>query len=147
MSSLAWAFQTDSELLPMFNYYLGKLHQTGVIDRLTPNSIGDHKTDIDASNVQDINGLDYEDLAFPFLALLIGLCVAFMQLGIETAIICKKKCSEDEELSRVDNSTSEEAKEIIEDINNLLLENHCDLGGIQFLTKIRMLSTLPDGHP
>ena len=48
--------------------------------------------------VQDSNGLGYEHVAFPFLALLFGLCVAFMQLGTETAITCKKGHSGNEEI-------------------------------------------------
>ena len=143
---MAWAFQRESELLPIFKYYLDKMKQTGVINRLRQKFIG-NIGDTGTSKIQDLQGLGYDSVVLPFLTLLIGLCVAFMQLGIETVIICKKKCSEDVELSKVKDFTSEEAKEIIKDINNLLLENHCDLGGIQFLTKIRMLSTLPDGHP
>ena len=97
--------------------------------------------------MQDINGLGYENVAFPFLALLSGIWVALLQLGIETAILCKKKCSDDEEKSNENESTSEEANDIIDDINNLLLENHCELGGIKFLSKMRSLFTLQDACP
>ena len=143
---MAWAFQRESELLPIFKYYLDKMKQTGVIIRLRQKFIG-NIGDTGTSKIQDLQGLGYDSVVLPFLTLLIGLCVAFIQLGIETAIICKKKCSEDVELSKVKDFTSEEAKEIIEDINNLLLENNCDLGGIKFLSKIRMLSNLPDARP
>ena len=144
---MAWAFQKESELLPIFNNYLDKMQQTGVIDRLRQHFIGDRNGDTGASKIQNLQGLGYDSVVLPFLTLLIGLCVAFMQLGIETAIICKKKCSEDEKLSREDNSTSEKAKEIIEDINHLIVENHRKLGGIKFLSKMRVQLTLPDACP
>ena len=125
------------------------MKQTGVIDRLRQKFLGVRDIDTDTSrrHVQDINGLGYENVVFPFLALLTGLCVALLQLGIETMIICKKNCSDDEEQSNEDESTSEEAKDIIYDINNLLLENHSKLGSIKFLSKMRRLSTLPDACP
>ena len=50
-----------------------------------------HNGDTGASKIQDLEGLGYESVVLPFLALLTGLCVAFMQLGIETVIICKTK--------------------------------------------------------
>ena len=67
------------------------MQQSGVIDRLQQKFVGDSNGETDAVEMQDINGLGYEKVAFPFLALLTGLCVAFMQLGFETAITCKKK--------------------------------------------------------
>ena len=143
---MAWAFQRESELLPIFKYYLDKMKQTGVIIRLRQKFIG-NIGDTGTSKIQDLQGLGYDSVVLPFLTLLIGLCVAFIQLGIETAIICKKKCSEDEKLSREDNSTSEKAKEIIEDINHLIVENHRKLGGIKFLSKMRVQLTLPDACP
>ena len=64
------------------------MQQTGVIDRLQQKFVGDSNREADALEiqVQDINGLGYEKVAFPFLALLTGLCVAFIQFGFETAI-------------------------------------------------------------
>ena len=143
---MAWAFQKESELLPIFNNYLDKMQQTGVIDRLRQHFIGDRNGDTGASKIQNLQGLGYDSVVLPFLALLTGLCVAFMQLGIETVIICKKKCLADQEHSNEDDSTSEEAKEIIDDIYDLLLENHCKLEYIKFLSKMRMLYNNPDTH-
>ena len=142
----AWAFQRESELLPMFNYHLDKMQQTGVIDRLHHKFVEDSTEDEYASKeqVQEMTGVGHESVAFPFSILLAGLCVAFMQLGIEVATICKKKCSNDEEESTDDGSISEDSKEIIDDIYNLLLENHGKLGGLKFLSKMRELSSLPD---
>ena len=39
---------------------------------------------------------------------------------------------------------SQKAEEIIDDIHVLLKANHGELGGIKFLTKMRMLSSLQD---
>ena len=111
---MAWAFQKESELLPIFNYHLEKLQQTGVMERLRQKMMQYPVGNTDASNiqVQDSNGLGYEHVAFPFLALLFGLCLAFMQLGAETAITCKKQHSANEEIE----STAEKAKYIMNEI-------------------------------
>ena len=143
---MAWAFQKDSQLLPIFNYHIQKMHQNGLVDRMKHKFIGDHNRDTDVSKIHNIDGLGYDNVAIPFLALLTGLCAAFMQLVIEAAILCKKKCYDNELESREDNSASEEAKEIIDGIYDLLLENHCKLGSIKFLYKMRMLSTHPDAR-
>ena len=143
---MAWAFQRESELVPIFKYYLAKMQQTGVIDRLRQKCMHNHNGDTGASKIQDLEGLGYESVVLPFLALLTGLCVAFMQLGIETVIICKKKYLADQEHSNEDFATSGEAKDIIDDIYDLLLENHCKLEDIKFLSKMRMLSTNPDAR-
>ena len=107
---MAWAFQKESELLPIFNNYLDKMQQTGVIDRLRQHFIGDRNGDTGASKIQNLQGLGYDSVVLPFLTLLIGLCVAFMQLGTETAITRKKGRSGNEEIE----STSDKAK----DVNN-----------------------------
>ena len=91
---LAWAFQRDSELAPLFNYHLDKMQQTGVIDRLHHKFVGDSnngETEAEDIEVQDFGGLGYEKVTFPFLALLSGLFVACLLLGLETAGACKKK--------------------------------------------------------
>lgn len=145
---MAWAFQKESELLQIFNYYLDKLQQSGVIDRLRKKFIGDSSQNTDASKMQNIIELSLEDVSFPFVALLTGLCVAFMQLAMETMLICKNKCTHEEEKSHQDDEiTSEEAKKIIEDIHDLLSENHLKLGGKKFLSQVKIMSTLPDYHP
>ena len=97
---MAWAFQRDSELLQIFNYYLDKMQQTGVIDRLRQEFIGGHNRDTDVSviQMQNINSLGYENVVVLFLALLTGLCVALFQLGIETATFCKKTDNEEQSI-------------------------------------------------
>ena len=141
---MSWAFQRESELLPIFNYWISKMHQTGVIDRQQQKSIGGLKWATDTSISKDNNGLDYKNVAFPFIALLTGLFVAFIQLGIEASIMCKRKCSNDEEQAREDeDSSSEEAKDAIEEIYDLLLKNHCKVKKLKFLSKMRVLSGKP----
>ena len=119
------------------------MQQNGVINILRQRFIGDLNRDASASKIEDLQGLGYDRVVLPFLALLIGVCAALLQLVIEILTICKMKCSNDEEQSKEDNSTSEEAKEMIYDINNLLLDHHHELGGMKFLSKIRTLA-LPD---
>lgn len=80
---MAWAFQKESELLPVFNYYLHQMQERGIMDKLRREIVRKHKN-AGETQVPDVIVLGYEDLAFPFLALLTGICVAFIQLGIET---------------------------------------------------------------
>lgn len=100
--SLAWGFQKRSELLPVFNYYLHKMQQTGLVDRMLHKFIGNSKMNTDATTIPDINVLGYQNVAFPFLALLTGLLVAPMLLGIEIVIIRHKTCANDEEQANGD---------------------------------------------
>ena len=124
MLPLAWAFQKESDILQIFNYYLDKLQRTGIINRLRQ-----------------------KDLTLPFLALITGICVALAQLVVETAIICKKKPSDIEKFQNQNESTtSKKAKEIIDDIYDLLLENHDTQESINFLSKVRMMASLPNDH-
>ena len=57
------------------------------MDKLRREIVRKHKN-AGETQVPDVIVLGYDDLAFPFLALLTGICVAFIQLGIETV----KKC-------------------------------------------------------
>ena len=84
---MAWAFQKDSELLPVFNYYLHQMQETGVLDKLRREIVGRLKN-VDETKVLDVIVLGYEDLAIPFLILVTGTGVAFIQLGMEAV----KKC-------------------------------------------------------
>ena len=136
----AWAFQKESELLPIFNYGLQKMQQTGVMDRLRLKYLGDHSSHTGTAMTQDSIGLGYENVAFPFMALLGGLCLAFIQIGIEITFMCMKKCSFDEEQSEEDGSPSEEANDAIDEIYDLLRENHCKAEDLKFLSKMRELS-------
>ena len=138
---MTWAFQSESELLPIFNHNLYQMKQTGVIERLRQQFLG-YNSDISTiKTIVDFDGLSYENVMLPFLALLIGICLALIQLGIETLV---SKCSNDGQKLKED--TSEDEIEIIDDIYHLLLKNHVKLGGIKFLSKMRAISTLPNAH-
>ena len=140
---MAWAFQRESDLIPIFNYHLYKMKQTGIIDRLRQNALGDD--DIDATTSKtlvDTNGLGYENVLFPFIAFLTGVSVAVLLLGIEKAANFLKKCTKKEQ--QLNEDKLEEAQDIIDDIYDLLMKNHGKLGGIKFLSQIRKFSTLPD---
>ena len=114
----------------------GKLFTELGIDDTTSKSQVQHKAQ---------TGLGYEDVLFPFMALLTGIFMALLQLGLETAVKCKKKYSDDGDQYEEDESRSQKAEDIIDDIHVLLMANHNELGGIKFLDKIRMLSSLQDG--
>ena len=103
--------------------------------------MGEHIRDTGASKIQDLQGLGYDSVVLPFLALLIGFCVALFQFGIEAMIICIKKFSADPEHSNEDDYTAEEAEYLIGEIKILLLDNHHKMGGTKFLSKIKTLST------
>ena len=145
---MGWALRKESELLQIFNYHLDKIRLSGVADRLQQKFLGDLSFDDTTSKtkVQDMTGteLRYEDVLFPFMALLAGICMALLQLGMETVVMCKKKYTDDGKHSEEDTSKSKQAEEIIDDIYVLLKENHDELGGIKFLIKMRMQSSLQD---
>ena len=91
---LAWAFQKESELLSIFKYYLDQMQQTGMIDRSRKQILGYHSGesgDTGALEIRDLQGLGYDSVILPFLALLIGCWVALFQLGIEAVTICDIK--------------------------------------------------------
>ena len=133
-------------MIPIFNHHLYKMKQTGVIDRLRQNALGDD--DIDATTSKtlvDTNGLGYENVLFPFIAFLTGVSVAVLLLGIEKAANFLKKCTKEEQ--QLNEDKLEEAQDIIDDIYDLLMKNHGKLGGTKFLSQIRKFSTVPDSRP
>ena len=133
---MAWAFPRESELLPLFNYHLYKMKQSGIIDRLQQKFLDEHNSNTVLSQTMVAsNSLGYKNVMLPFLAILTGMCVALLQLGIEVLAMTKKDHLSDELQSEKD--MSEEAKEIIDDIHTILLENYDKLGGIKFLSRLR----------
>ena len=86
-TDLAWGFQKNSELLPVFNHYIHQMQETGVLDKLRREIVGRQKN-ANSAKVLGAMMLGYEDLAIPFLVLLIGAGVAFIPLAIEAV----KKC-------------------------------------------------------
>ena len=117
------------------------MKQSGIIERLRQKYL-DEKNLVNSETIVDTNVLGYKNVMFPFMALLIGLCVALLQLGIEAWDIFKKAPSNDAE--QVQQSNCAKAKDVIDDIYSLLLENHEKLGGMKFLSQMRMFSIPPD---
>ena len=119
------------------------MKQIGVLDRLQFNFLDDNNIgSYTSKTLVDLEGLGYENVMFPFLALLTGLCVALLQLGIEKVA---RKCSFNEQ--HLGEDIPKDAEQIIDEIHDLLLENHGKLGGVKFLSQMRVLSTLPDARP
>lgn len=118
------------------------MQETGIIEKLRQTYIGNSNGDTDTSNIHDeyIQVLGYEDVLFPFLALLAGLCVAFIQLGIEIAVKCKDNRSARKEQSNEDVYPSESTKEIINDIYDNLITHHSKPDDTNFLLKMRLFS-------
>ena len=78
----------------IFNYHLSQMQETGVVNRLMQEFVIKGYGNADSKNIGDIIVLGYENVAFPFITLLIGFCVAFFQLGIEIIILmCCKSCN------------------------------------------------------
>ena len=112
------------------------MKQTGVIERLRQKFLGDRNIDTSTSKtIWDINGLSYDNVILPFLAFLTGLSLSLIQLGIEK--VASKGSNDGLKLNE---DTSEDEIEIIDNIYHLLLKNHGKLGGKKFLSQIRMLS-------
>ena len=84
--SLAMAFQKDSEFVGVFNYHIHKMQATGIIDRFWKEVERKQDMNKDDTKIQNANVVGYENVAFPFLALLTGLFAALLQLGIEVAV-------------------------------------------------------------
>ena len=85
--------------------------------------------------------MGFKNVAIPFGALLIGILLAFGQLGVEVIMmICEKKGNQTNESFPVDT----EVKRItVDEIRQLLLENESKLN-MRVLNKIRTLA-LSDG--
>ena len=124
----------------MFNYHLLKLQEEGTLDRLRQEIERKHERNSDASQIQNVAGLSFENVAFPFLALMTGTFLALVQFGIEVTVFFKNKCADGEKHSYEDNSACKEANDIIMEIDDLLLDRHSRLKDIQLLLKIRTLA-------
>ena len=80
-SPTGWGLQKDSELLEFVNYHLIKMTETGIVNRFRRDAESGEREGPAA--LERVVVLGFENVAFPFLALLTGLAVAFMQFGIE----------------------------------------------------------------
>ena len=137
---MGWAFQKDSDLADMFNYHLLKMQEVATLDRLRQEIEHKHKSNSDASQIHSAAGLGFENVAFPFMALMMGFLMASVQFGIELVLFYKNRCMDGVNQTNEDDSKSKEAKGIIEDIYDLLLEKHSKPQDIWFLSKIKTLA-------
>ena len=144
---LAWAFQKDSEFIDLFDYHLQKMKEIGTIDKYQCIIDDKVRRNKDASNMKEEHlALGYGNVAFPFLALATGLIMAMLQLGIEVVVrFCQEGSVGNVNQSNVEVSNSKEGRELIEEINELLFENHSK--DINLLYKMRALALSDkDGH-
>ena len=85
----AFAFQKGSEFLPMFNHFLRKMHESGIIDKMNQDWSKREEIDFDLDPTVT---LGYENVAFPFTILLGGLSFACIVTLFERAFTAIKKC-------------------------------------------------------
>ena len=64
---------------------------TGTMDRLWQKIEKKKIMNKDDTKIQNVKVVGYENVVFPFLALLVGLLAALLQLGIEIAVFCNRK--------------------------------------------------------
>ena len=81
-----FAFQTNSPYLQLFNYYINRLRENGILERASK------AFEPEPQECPDIRGkaLGFENCSGAFLVMMIGFGIAILTLGIETAI---KKCN------------------------------------------------------
>lgn len=83
VTHLGFTFQKNSELLPLFNYHLLKMLESGTIDKISrkwkENDKPDGSRDVTAeSSQQEALVLGYDNLLFPFLIIFAGVGLAFL---------------------------------------------------------------------
>ena len=136
----SWAFQKDSELADVFNHHLQKMKETGTMSRMRQEVVQNVNKKV-AGKVEDANALSFENVAFPFLVLLTGILLSFVQLGIEFLMFCKKKCACD---PRPDDANifedDEESREIMEEISKLLRKKCSKPKNVKLLAEIKTIA-------
>ena len=85
-SPTGWGLQKDSELLEFVNYHLIQMTETGIINRFRRDTESGERDD--PAVLEHVVVLGFENVAFPFLAMLTGLALAFIQLGVEIIDVC-----------------------------------------------------------
>ena len=83
----AYAFQKGSELVFMFNHFLKKMHESGVIDKMNRDWSLREEIEFD---VEPAVTLGYKNVVFPFIILVSGLIfscgVTFFESGFKKLI-------------------------------------------------------------
>ena len=67
----------------MFNHHTQKMKESGTLSWLRQEIVQNFDKEKDASKVNDAHVLAFEKVAFPFLALLTGVMLSFVQLSSE----------------------------------------------------------------
>ena len=93
-----WAFQKDSELVEMFNHHTQKMKERGTLSWLRQDIVQNFDKEKDASKVNDAHVLAFEKVAFPFLALLTGILLSFVQIASEFLTSYRKQLCNSEQI-------------------------------------------------
>ena len=139
---MAWAFQKDSELVGVFNYHIHKMQATGNMNRFWQEIERKRKSNKYATKMQEIHVVGYENVAFPFLALLTGLLIAFLQLGIEMAVFCKRKYADNANQSSDESSIHREAMLVLKEVCDMLQENNSNTKDIKLQSIMRKVRNI-----
>ena len=97
------------------------MQETGTMGKLWQKIERQLKRNNDGSKVQEANVLGFDDVALPFVTLLVGVCAGILLLGIEGVAFCMEKYAVNENKCD-DGDTSEEISKIKDEINEMLLE-------------------------
>ena len=116
------------------------MQEVATLDKLRQEIERKHKRNTDSSHIQNVTGLGFENVAFPFAALVIGFIMSFVQLGMEAILFFKNRPKDGVIQTKDNDGISEEAEDMIEEINDLLLDKHSKRKDIQLLFKIRTLA-------
>ena len=78
--SLALGFKKDSQYLPVFNHYLIKMSEAGVLEKMWKEAFVDTRDDTFDCESQQLVPISFEDIGAPFVLLvsLVGLALLFL---------------------------------------------------------------------
>ena len=92
--SMGFAFQKNSEFTGLFNHYISRVEESGVLPSLKEKYLDpepDPITSYETLTGQEAFVLGYDTLLFPFMALAVGLAMAVAMLLWENKGFMKKK--------------------------------------------------------
>ena len=114
--------------------------ETGTLSRLREEIKRNFHRKKDAGIVQDANVVGFENVAFPFLALLIGISLAFVQLGLEFVMFFKKNCACNPNPEDANMTEDDESRQIIKKVSELLQKNSSKPKDMKLLSQIRAIA-------
>ena len=81
----------------MFNHHTQKMKESGTLSWLRQEIVRNFDKEKDASKVNDAHVLAFEKVAFPFLALLTGILLSFLQISSEfITSYGRQRCSKEQ---------------------------------------------------